>query len=67
NNAKVLWESNISSSVRDTVINAYGQAFRNVFIALIPMSAVGFIASLLLKRSKYAPALGKGGPPAAAA
>ncbi|KAJ1679104.1 hypothetical protein EV182_002717 [Spiromyces aspiralis] len=48
----LIWDPGLPADVRRDAVYAYSESLHKVFIALIPMSAVGFLVSLALKRIK---------------
>ncbi|KAJ1680185.1 hypothetical protein EV182_000527 [Spiromyces aspiralis] len=46
----LIWDSGFPADVRRDAIYAYSESLHKVFITLIPLSAIGFLASLVLKR-----------------
>ncbi|KAJ1915736.1 hypothetical protein H4219_004153 [Mycoemilia scoparia] len=51
-NSSIIWASDFPSDLRHEVIDAYGQALRQLFIVLVPLSAIGFVASVIVKQGK---------------
>ncbi|KAJ1920413.1 hypothetical protein H4219_001389 [Mycoemilia scoparia] len=50
NNASVIWVPDFPSDIRNEIVDAYGQALRQIFIAMVPLSAIGFVASLIVRQ-----------------
>ncbi|KAJ1672841.1 hypothetical protein EV182_006386, partial [Spiromyces aspiralis] len=49
-NVSLIWDPGFPADVRRDAIYAYSESLHKVFIAMIPLSAFGFLASLVLKR-----------------
>ncbi|KAJ1675686.1 hypothetical protein EV182_000779 [Spiromyces aspiralis] len=49
NDVSLIWDSGLPADVRQDAIYAYSESLHKVFIAMIPLSSIGFLASLVLK------------------